>query len=166
MFHVLQIVSIILVSIGVTLTLAHALELPGKLRLDKDTYLAVQSIYYPGFTIAAGFGEFGAMLATLLLSILTPFGSAAFWLTMSAFVSLVIMHALYWTITHPVNKFWLKDQQLQGAGAAFFAVGGKSEAERDDRDWVPLRDRWEYSHVARAGFAMLALIALATAATR
>jgi hypothetical protein len=31
--------------------LAHALELPGELRLDEQTYLAVQTTYYPGFTI-------------------------------------------------------------------------------------------------------------------
>jgi hypothetical protein len=30
--------------------LAQALELPGKPRLPKETYLAVQPIYYPGFT--------------------------------------------------------------------------------------------------------------------
>jgi hypothetical protein len=28
--------------------LAHALELPGKMRLTKDAYFAMQHIYYPG----------------------------------------------------------------------------------------------------------------------
>ena len=37
MFFVLQIVSVFLVSVAMSLSLAHALELPGKLRLDKKT---------------------------------------------------------------------------------------------------------------------------------
>ena len=166
MFHILQILTIVLVAVGVALPLAHALELPGKLRLDKGAYLAVQSIYYPGFTIGAAFGEFGAMAATLILLLVTPYASAAFWLTLLAFIALLIMHGVYWVFTHPVNKFWLKDQRLQGAGAAFFAVGGEAGARQwDERNWTSARDRWEYSHVARAVFAMLALIALVTAAT-
>jgi hypothetical protein len=40
-----------LAAVTMALSLAHALELPGKLRLGKEQYLAVQPIYYPGFTI-------------------------------------------------------------------------------------------------------------------
>ena len=57
MFKVLQVASIVLAAIGMGLSLAHALEYPGKRRLDRDTYLAVQAIYYPGFTIGGVFGE-------------------------------------------------------------------------------------------------------------
>ena len=166
MLQVWQVLTIVLVAIGMALSLAHALELPGKLRLTKDVYIAVQSIYYPGFTIGAVFGEFGAMVATLVLLVSIPFASTAFWLTLAAFVALLVMHGLYWALTHPVNRFWLKDQQLAGAGAAFFAVGGKDAADRStERNWTVLRDRWEYSHVARAACAMLSLIMLATSAT-
>ena len=45
------------------LVLAHALELPGKRRLSKNTYLAVQPIYYHGFTIGGAVGEFGGLVA-------------------------------------------------------------------------------------------------------
>ncbi len=77
------------------------------------------------------------------------------------------MHALYWIVTHPANKVWLQREQLRGAGKAFFAVGGRGSgsASAGERDWTRLRDRWEYSHVARAALALLSLIALATAAT-
>jgi hypothetical protein len=47
----LQIVSVFLVAIVMSLCLAHALELPSKLRLTKEDYLIVQPIYDPGFTI-------------------------------------------------------------------------------------------------------------------
>ncbi len=168
MFQVLHVLAILLVAIGMALSLAHALEFPGKRRLDRDTYFAVQPIYYPGFTIGGAFGEFGAMLATFVLLLLTPVGSgAAFWLRLAAFVSLVVMHGLYWMLTHPVNRVWLRGQELHAAGDAFFAAGGRDAADpaSSGQDWTALRDRWEYSHVARAVFAMLSLTALVVAAT-
>lgn len=152
-----------LVAIGVSLSLAHALEFPGKLRLSRETYLAVQSIYYPGFTIGGVFGEFGAMLATLALLIATPFNTLAFWLTLTALLLLLVMHGVYWLVTHAVNKIWLKDQNLNGAGKAFFEAGGASGQSHDVR-WEAMRDRWEYSHVARAVLALSSLTVLATAA--
>ena len=50
MFNILQVATVLLVTLALVPSLAHALELPGKLRLDKAAYLAVQPIYYPGFT--------------------------------------------------------------------------------------------------------------------
>ena len=48
----LQVAALALVAVALTGTLAHALELPGKLRLGREDYLTVQGIYYPGFTRA------------------------------------------------------------------------------------------------------------------
>jgi hypothetical protein len=72
MFLLLQVVSVFLVSVAMALALAHALELPGKMRLDKETYLAMQPIYYPGFTMGGGVGEGGGMITTLVLLLCTP----------------------------------------------------------------------------------------------
>jgi hypothetical protein len=44
MFRFLEVVAVIFVAVAMALTLAHALELPGKMRLSKETYLAVQPI--------------------------------------------------------------------------------------------------------------------------
>ena len=159
MVPVLQVITLVLVAVGVSLTLAHALELPGKMRLRKEEYVAVQSIYYPGFTIGAFFGEFGAIIAALVLLIATPSETLAHLLTFIGLIALLLMHALYWMLTHAVNKFWVADQKLGKAGAAFFNPSG----ERAGEDWARLRDRWEYSHVARACCAMIALVALAAA---
>ena len=155
---ILQISTTILVAVTLVPVLAHALELPGKLRLSREDYLKVQPIYYPGFTWA-GFVEPAAILALLLLTILTPAGTAPFWLRLGALIALAAMHATYWLVTHPVNNFWLKDTRLNKAAEKFFGAGG------DDRqaDWKKLRDRWEYSHVARAGCAALALVLTVTA---
>ena len=159
MLPMLQVITLVLVAVGVSLTLAHALELPGKMRLRKEEYVAVQSIYYPGFTIGAFFGEFGAIIAALVLLIATPSDTPAHLLTFIALIALLFMHALYWMLTHAVNKYWVADQKLGKAGAAFFNPSG----ERAGDDWTRLRARWEYSHVARACCAMVALVALAVA---
>lgn len=161
MFAMLQIVTLLLVAIAMALSLAHALELPGKLRLSREQYLVAQPIYYPGFTIG-GASEPVGIVALMLLSISTPTGTAQFWLTICAFAALAFAHAIYWMLTHPVNNFWLKDFELKGLGAGFFGFG-VSHQNQTKPDWTEFRDRWEYSHVARAGLSMLSLILLTTA---
>lgn len=161
MFEVLQIVTLILVAIAMAQSLAHALEMPGKLRLSKEHYLAVQPIYYPGFTIGGASEPIG-VIALLLLVFSTPAGTAIFWLTLGALASLLLSHAVYWVFTHPVNNFWLKDAELKGFGAGFFAFGSGSQSHVKPA-WTELRDRWEYSHLLRAALAMLSLILLTTA---
>lgn len=163
MLQLLQILSVLLVAVAMGLSLAHALELPGKLRLSRDAYIAVQPIYYPGFTIGGAVGELGGLLVLLVLAIATPAGSSAFWLTLGAFLALAATHAVYWLVTHPVNNFWLKDVDLNRAGASFFSFGLERGADIRVPDWTVLRDRWEYSHVVRAGFALLSLALLAMA---
>ena len=160
MFRAWQALTIVLVSVGMALSLAHVLEFPGKRRLGRDIYFTVQTIYYPGFTIGGAFGEFGAIIATLVLLAATPFETHAFWPTLVATLSMLTMHATYWVWTHPINKIWMRDREVEGVGARFFAAGWGGLA---GQDWTQLRDRWEYSHVARAVFAMVALIALLVA---
>ena len=145
------------------ITVIHALELPGKLRLSKEHYLAVQTIYYPGFTIG-GAGEFVGLLALLALVIATPKDTAAFWLTLSAFIVMLATHAIYWIVVHPVNNFWLKDFKLKPFSAAFFLFDPlKRAAGGGTADWTALRDQWEYGHAARAALALLGLTLLTTA---
>ena len=75
------------------------------------------------------------------------------------------MQAVYWLFTHPVNQSWAEDKSLDRLSSGFFSLGAnRSRFENKTRlpDWTELRDRWEYSHVARAGFALVSLIALVT----
>ena len=165
MLQVLQILTVSLVAVAMALALAHALELPGKLRLAKEQYLAVQPIYYPGFTVGGAAEPLG-LLMTLVLLFWMPRGGVAFWLTVGAVVSLVAMHATYWLLTHPVNNFWLKDVDLKGAGAGFFSFDPfKRTSDPARADWTLYRDRWEYSHVVRAVFGLVSLILLVAAVT-
>jgi hypothetical protein len=61
-----------------------------------------------------------------------------------------------------VNKVWLRDQNLSGAAPSFFRTRAL-QGESRNFDWRVLRDRWEYSHVARAVIALAAFILLASA---
>ena len=162
MFLILQIITVCLVAVAMSLSLAHALELPGKMRLGRDAYLSVQSIYYPGFTVGGGIGEAGGMMATLLLVLLTPRESAAFLCTLIALICLVASHLAYWAFTHPVNKCWLQDASLKGFGGAFFRFDPLNRAAPEDA-WKHLRDRWEYSHVIRAVLAGMGFVCLVVA---
>lgn len=160
MFNVLQILTAILIAVAMAMALAHALEFPGKMRLTKEAYFAMQPIYYPGFTIGGGVGEFGGLIVTLILLFFTPWGSAESWLTLVALLGLVGMQAVYWFLTHPVNQFWLKGEDLSGFSASFFSFGTNQSNETHSVDWTDLRNQWEYSHVVRAGFALVSLIAI------
>lgn len=168
MLHAIQVLSVLLVAIAMALSLAHALELPGKLRLRREAYFAVQPIYYPGFTLAGAVGEVGGIIATLVLLALTPSGSASFWLALAALGALLAMHAVYWVVTQPVNQFWLRGERVARAGAGFFGfdpIGRRHAVGHPRLNWNALRDRWEYSHVARAALALAALILVVVAVT-
>jgi hypothetical protein len=162
----LQIGTLILVTVALVPSFAHALEFPGKLRLDKKTYYAVQGIYYPGFTIA-GASEPLAIIATIVLVFLTPIGNTAFWLTLVALLGLITMQGVYWLVTHPVNQFWVEGVQLNRVSSGFFSFGTQRAPKENETtsDWTALRNRWEYSHVARAACALVSFIALVTALT-
>jgi hypothetical protein len=166
MFLTLQVPSVCLVAVAMSLALAHALELPGKMRLDKEVYLATQPIYYPGFTIGGGIGEGGGMVATLILLLLTPRPSQEFQWTLLALLGLVATHLAYWVFTHPVNKFWLREHQLKGFSGGFLGfdpAGRSAPAATGEDDWKRLRRRWEYSHVVRAVLAATSLVFLVIA---
>ena len=124
MADILQVLAVLLVAVAMSLALAHALELPGKMRLSKEAYYAMQPIYYPGFTIG-GFAEPAGLILTIILLFVTPLGTADFWLTLAALLGLIAMQATYWLLTHPVNKFWLRGQNLSGLGSGFFSFGSQ-----------------------------------------
>jgi len=158
MYTALEIVTIMLAAVSMSLALAHALELPGKLRLNKEQYLAVQAIYYPGFTLG-GIAEPASIVAAFILLILTPSNSVQFWLVAGALTALAAVQVIFWTMTQPVNKYWLPNTELSRTASRFFETRTAAQAS----DWTEMRDRWERSHVFRAIAAALGLF-LVTAA--
>jgi hypothetical protein len=166
--RILELTTLVVVSAAMSLPLAHALEWPGKRRLDREPYRAVQTIYYPGFTFA-GFSEPLAIVLLATLAWATPFDSTDVpWIAI-ALLFIVAMHAVYWTVTHPINKFWLENVDLNRLGTTFFGMNISARTDHDSTDqerWLRLRDRWESSHMVRAVLGVIALIAIGTAMSR
>jgi hypothetical protein len=162
MLHFIHTLAITLVVIALVPAMAHAFEFPGKKRLNRDDYVTVQAIYYPGFTLL-GISEPAALIATLALLFNTPQGSSAFWLTLGAVCGTASMQLIYWVLIHPTNKFWLQSGNvaLGSAGSGFFGAG--SGAASGEVDWTRFRDRWEYSHIARAVLAFMSFLLLLVA---
>ena len=156
----LFVVAIVLAALVSVPSLAHALELPGKMRLSEAEYRIVQRIYYPGFTLL-GIAEVGAPLVLLVLVLLVPTGSVEFWLLGVALGGFAAVQAVFWLVTQPVNRSWVASVKLGAAGARFFGAGSRRRAEST---FAELRARWEYSHLVRAALAVLGLVAIAIAA--
>jgi len=148
MFRLFEIVAVLIVSIVMAMSLAHVLEYPGKLRLNRDAHFAVQTIYYPGFRIA-GICEPVSIAVVLALLVATP---------ALALIALIAMHVVFWLVTQLVNKYWLASEKIGATGARFFAV--EAMRGRVMPDWTSLRDRWECSHLARAALCVTAFVAL------
>ncbi|WP_422026517.1 hypothetical protein [Roseovarius sp.] len=161
MVQPLSFLALFLIATTMGLALAHALEFPGKLRLDEDTYRAVQQIYYPGFTIGGLIGELGGLLVLIALLVLLPAGSERFWWTAAALAFMALLHGTYWLWTHPVNSQWLEDADLSGIGGLFFSTFAGEGA-----DWQQLRNAWEYSHIARSILGAAAFLSMAMALTQ
>ncbi|MDF2996715.1 MAG: hypothetical protein K0R27_2352 [Xanthobacteraceae bacterium] len=162
MYLAFEVLTVVIVACAMALAFAHALELPGKLRLDELGYRTVQTIYYPGFTLG-GAAEPAAMLATFLLLLTKPLGSTPFWLMLFGLAALTFMQLIFWLMTQPVNRHWLRETQITDSAKRFF---GTEDAEADalrHLGWAGLRDRWELSHVLRAIAGMVGLVFVTTA---
>jgi hypothetical protein len=167
MLALLQVLAVTIVALPMALSVAHALERPGKMRLDESGYRTVQRIYYPGFTIG-GIAEGPGIIATGLLLLLIPTATLPFWLVLFALLGLVVAHAIYWIAIHRVNKHWMAGQSPDALGALparqrrmhdrFF--GAPPTKEREQPSWTALRDRWERSHTARAVLFSVSLLLL------
>jgi hypothetical protein len=163
MLQFIHTLAITLVVIAMVPAMAHAFEFPGKKRLNRDEYVTVQAIYYPGFTLL-GISEPAALIATIVLLFNTPQGTMAFWQTLIAVCATACMQVIYWLLIHPTNKYWLQSGSvaLGSAGSGFFGVGSASAAS-GDVEWTRFRDRWEYSHIARAVLAFISFLLLLAA---
>jgi hypothetical protein len=159
MFEIALIIAAFLAAVVMGQALAHAMEMPGKMRLNRDQYYTVQTIYYPGFTIG-GIAEPLSILAIAVALLLAPAGSESFWLIAGSLVALALTHLLFWIVVQPVNRQWLGSTKLSGAAENFFRTG---QAGSPASDWTRLRDRWEWGHAARAAAATIGFLLLLVA---
>lgn len=131
--------SILLTALAMALAACHAFELPNKMQLPAGEYLTIQQNYrgWAGW----GFFEAGALLAILLLTILTYRNETVFRLVLTAFLCVLAMWSVFLIFTFPANQQTFNWTALPP-------------------NWQQLRGQWEYSHLARAGLAFTALSVL------
>lgn len=127
--------------VAVTLgpALAHLLELPNKINLTREEYLTVQQIYR-GWALL-GFVVAGALLSTLVLTIMVRHARKAFVFALIAFLCIVGTQVVFWNYTYPTNQVTNNWTILP-------------------ENWRELRQQWEYSHATSAGLNLLALVAV------
>jgi hypothetical protein len=131
--------SLLFCALALAPAFAHLLELPNKIGLPRDEYLVVQQIYR-GWWMLAVF-VFGALLSTLVLTVMVRRRPGELGPALTAFLSIVAAQAIFWTFTYPTNQ--------QTANWTLLPD-----------NWGELRMQWEYSHAAGAILNLVALIAV------
>jgi len=167
MFDILQVVTVLLVAVAMALTLAHALELPGKMRHTKDVYYAMQHIYYPGFTIG-GFAEPASLYFNDYPVVFYAVGERRFFADACSTTGTHRYAGNLLPVYASGEQVLASGAKLSGLGSGFFSLGAnRSPPQKKSHavNWTDLRNRWEYSHIARAGLAFASLTTLVIAIT-
>lgn len=131
--------SLLFAALALAPALAHLLELPNKIGLSRGDYLTVQQIY-SGWALL-GIVVVGALLSTLIVTVMVRKRPKQLALTLTAFVCLVGAQVVFWTFTFPANQQTSNWTVLP-------------------ENWMALRAQWEYSHAAGAVLNLIALMAL------
>jgi ABC-type cobalamin transport system permease subunit len=140
--QIVRFFSLLFVGLALAPALAHVLQLPHKMYLTGVDYLRVQQLY-AGWALL-GIVVLGALIATLLLTILVRARLRQFVLACIAFGSVLVSQVIFWVFTFPVNQ--------QTRNWTLLPM-----------DWMTLRERWEYSHATAAVFDTIAFVAVVLA---
>jgi len=143
--------TLILAALALTMTSAHVLELPQKLKYDAQMYTAVNTTLYRYFAIVGGFYQVSSVVAAALLTVLVHKRRPAFGWTLAGALCLLLAFGSWLALVAPVNNQVV--QALQTAPDSVPAL------------WMQLRNRWEYGHATGfvlhvAGFSALMLAVL------
>lgn len=137
-------VAIMATAIAMTACVAHALELPAKMRYEPPLYAMLHRTLYPNFGRFAGPAESLAVVSTVALAWWCRLRRHhAFPLTAGAAGCLVGAHVIFWSVVHPVNVEMIE-----------------WPLDAIPPDWTVARDRWEYGHAVRAVLVTSAMAAL------
>jgi hypothetical protein len=137
--RILYFLAILFAALALVPTMAHLLELTNKMGLPQDQYFTVQGIYR-GWALL-GIVVFGALLASLALTITLRRERAAMMWAGAAFLCIAATQGIFWIYTFPAN------------------VATANWTQRPE-NWETLRSQWEYSHATSAIFNLAALVAL------
>jgi Domain of unknown function (DUF1772) len=144
---VLQFLALVLTALALVPAGAHLFELPNKIGLAQDQYFIVQSIYR-GWALF-GIVLFGALAATLALTIALRHHQSAYWFALAGFLCIAATLMIFFIWTYPANV-------------------ATNNWTTVPANWEALRTRWEYAHAVNAvlTFIALCLLTVSTLATQ
>lgn len=136
--------NLILAILAALAPLAHVLELPNKLALNGELWLAVQQHLYRGWgPFLAGPAEIGALATTLALLVVRRANGGTLLLTVLAAMTYVVMLVVFFVFNAPVNE----------------VLNGWTSATLPS-DWATYRLRWEAGHALAALMSVVGLVVL------
>jgi uncharacterized membrane protein len=136
--------NLIAAAVAVLAPMAHVLELPNKLALDGQLWVAVQQHLYRGWgPIIGGPVEFAALVTSVALLVMRRRDRRTARFTLAAAVAYGAMIVTFFVFNDPVNaalNTWTPES---------FPV-----------DWQAYRTQWEMGHALAAFFSLFALAAI------
>jgi hypothetical protein len=136
---IVSFLALVLTALALAPVAAHLFALPNKIGLAQQPYFIVQGIYR-GWALL-GIVLLGALLADLVLTILSRGRGAPFWFALAGFVLVGATLAIFFAWTYPANQ-----------ATANWTVAPDN--------WAALRAQWEYSHAVNAVLTFLAMCAV------
>jgi hypothetical protein len=146
MLKFLRFVNLLLVALTLGMTFSHALEYPGKAKLDGAEWLTVQHNVYLAFGVVGAVIEVTAILTTWIVFAQIRSWKLARVLTLLAGLATTAALAIWFGWVDPVNT----------------ALKAWTPATMPD-NWTSFRDRWEAGHAVSAILFGLAFSALVVA---
>lgn len=119
---------------------AHLASLTNKMAVAPEAYMVMQRAY-DGWALF-GIVIFGALLTTALHTIMVRRQRVAFWLSLGAFLLIVVTQVIFWTYTYPANA----------------VTSNWTVVPENFEGW---RQQWEYSHAVNAVLTLAAFVLLA-----
>jgi len=147
MLLLLRVAAVVFVALSLGASFAHVLELPAKLDLSADRYLAVQEIYRY-FGAVATVLEIGSLVLMTCAIVVGWQRSSAQPVLVLAVLVFAASLATWALVVSPVNTVFV------------------SWARGLPAHWIGARDRWEWGHVAVFGLKLVAFVLLITALLR
>jgi hypothetical protein len=144
-----QFVTIMLIALAMAAAVAHAMELPAKVKLEPRLYVMLHRTLYPNFGRIAGVAEFVAVVVLVWLVWRVRENPVLFIPTLVGALSMIAAHAVFWVLVQPANTTM--------AAWSLDAI---------PTDWEQWRNRWEYSHAARSVLIFGALAAVVFSVVR
>jgi FtsH-binding integral membrane protein len=141
----IEFLSLLFVALAMAPAMAHLLELPNKISLSREEYLVVQQIYQ-GWALL-GVVILGALVFTLVLTIMVRKERKSCALTLTALLCIVASLIIFFTFTFPTNQITENWTRLP-------------------ETWRALRNQWEFSHATNAVLYLIAFSALSLSIVR